>query len=270
MSGYITHRDSDPEYAGDNSQYIDITYNNCVGIAIQIREVFISDNSNNPIRVEDFDGYYIHLKDSDGTEEDDEDLSKAEDFNLLYNGTSTGEVESFLFFSDPHYFQSYDTSDSIPSAAKNINNMFSHYKYTATNFVLCGGDWLTNHKKSAAVKALGKIDGWMNKTFDKFYPVYGNHDNNYQGELDTTTDTNANDGSLTNQQMINLWFRPYKKMYYSFTGTSTKFYVFDTGIDWNVDMNDYRWEQVDWFANQLLSNNDSNIIIVMHIVSNNG
>ena len=58
-------------------------------------------------------------------------------------------------------------------------------------------------------------------------------------------------------------------MYYSFFGTSTKFYVFDSGIDWNTAMSDYRWEQVDWLAQQLLNGNDAHIVLVIHIASVN-
>jgi hypothetical protein len=277
------HADTDLDVNPNcDNNVIDILSDACVGIAIQIREVLIEDYEaykrdeisiakvryKDPLRISDFDGYFIRLEKTD-SEDQEIDLTKADEFNLLFKSTS-GEVESFVFFSDPHYCQTYDDASFIPSAKQNINNILSHYENTATNFVLCGGDWLTNHKQSVAVKDLAKIDGWMNKTFDKYYPVFGNHDNNYQGELDTTDNQDANDGTLSNQQMVNLWFRKYGKMYYSFMGTSTKFYVFDTGIDWVVAMNEYRWEQVDWFANQLLNNNDNNIVIVMHIISNNG
>ena len=282
MAGYLSHADSDIESPSCDKDIIDILSNACVGIAIQIREVLIEDYEaykrgdilaedvryNMSFYTSEFKNSFISLE-KVNEDDVDVDLTKAEEFNLLFKN-AYGDVEPFIFFSDPHYCQTYDDASFIPSAKQNINNILSHYKNTATNFVLCGGDWLTDHKQSIAVKTLAKIDGLMNKTFDKYYPVFGNHDNNYQGELDTTDDRSANDGGLTNQQMVNLWFRKYGKMYYSFNGTSTKFYVFDTGIDWVTEMNEYRWEQVDWFANQLLNNNDSNIVIVMHIISNNG
>lgn len=152
------------------------------------------------------------------------------------------------------------------NAIELINELF---KSTATNFVLCGGDWLTNHKQSTAIEDLAYIDGLMDKLFPaSYYPMLGNHDTNYQGELDGTDDTLANDGILSNQQLINLWFRKWGKMYYPFSGTATKFYVLDSGTDWDNTMTAYRWEQVDWLASQLLTGNDAHIVLAMHIVKN--
>jgi predicted phosphodiesterase len=158
-----------------------------------------------------------------------------------------------------------------PNAVSYIDNIRDFFNNSPVDYVICGGDWLTEHKQSIAVKDLAWIDGIMNKTFQKsYYPVYGNHDNNYQGELDNTSDRSANDGALSNQQMINLWFRKYGKMYYSFMGSNTKFYVFDTGIDWVTAMDSYKWEQVEWFAGCLLSNTDEHIALVLHIVTISG
>lgn len=198
--------------------------------------------------------------------------SKYQEFSLLFKDAG-GEVESFVFFSDPHYFTSYNECSMKDGALEYIKQIKDAFDNTPTDFVLCGGDWLTSHKQSVAIKDLGWVDGFMNNLFpDKYYPVYGNHDDNYQGELDTTSDTSANDGILSNQQMVNLWFRKWGKMYYSFKGSNTKFYVFDTGLDGAISsaMNSYKWEQVDWFANELINNSDSHIIIALHIVQMTG
>ena len=196
--------------------------------------------------------------------------NKKQEFSTLFLG-ATGDVESFMFFSDPHFFRSYDECtlrDDIDSIGY-ISEMKEYFDNTPTDFIISGGDWLTNHKQSIAVKDLAWVDGFMTKLFnDKYYPIYGNHDNNYQGELDETDDISANDGALSNQQMINLWFRKWDKMYYTFKGSNSTFYIFDSGIDWDRTMNAYRWEQVDWFANSLLSNTDLNIIIGIHIIQN--
>ena len=65
-------------------------------------------------------------------------------------------------------------------------------------------------------------------------------------------------------------FRPYGKMYYEFVGNQTRFFVFDTELDWNVDMNSYKWEQIAWFAEKLLTNTSAHIVIGMHIYKQSG
>jgi hypothetical protein len=194
--------------------------------------------------------------------------TKAKDYCELFNGT-IGEVESFIFFSDSHWCDNYSNATTV-NAEKHLQTIKQHFDETPTKFVLCGGDWLTSHKQSVAIQYLAKIDSIMDKMFPEcYYPILGNHDTNYLGELDTTNDTSANDGRLSNQQIVDLWFMEYGNAYYTFEGENTSFYVFDSGIDWNVAMNSYEWEQVDWFANQLLKNVNDNIILATHIAELN-
>lgn len=193
---------------------------------------------------------------------------KAKDYCELYNGT-IGEVESFLFFSDPHWCNNYSNATTI-KAEEHLQTIKQYFDETPTKFVLCGGDWLNSHKHSVAVEYMAKIDSIMKNMFPGcYYPILGNHDTNYQGELDTTDDTSANDGTLSNQQIVDLWFKEYGNAYYTFEGDNTRFYVFDSGIDWVLAMDSYKWEQVDWFANQLLKNTNENIILATHIAELN-
>lgn len=193
--------------------------------------------------------------------------SKANDFAELFQGTS-GKVETLLFFSDPHWCNNQTTPTISDAGREALVSILTYFKNTPTNFVLSGGDWLNEHRQETAIKDLAEIDGAMNKLFPgMYYPMLGNHDDNYQGWMETQGDQN---GRISTQTMINLWFRKFGKMYYDFKGTSSKFYIFDTGIDWETGMTDYRWEQVDWFANKLLENADEHIIVGCHIVSNSG
>lgn len=193
---------------------------------------------------------------------------KAKEYCDLLNDT-IGEVESFIFFSDPHWCNNYSNATTV-NAEKHLQTIKQYFDETPTKFVLCGGDWLSSHKQSVAVEYLAKIDSIMKKMFPGcYYPILGNHDTNYQGELDTTDDTSANDGTLSNQQTVNLWFKEYGNAYYTFEGENTRFYVFDSGIDWIIAMDSYKWEQVDWFANQLLKNANENIILATHIAELN-
>lgn len=193
---------------------------------------------------------------------------KGNDYLELFQAASA-KVETFIFFSDPHYYPNYN-GQIMDGAEEYIKTFKKYFNNLPLNFVLSGGDWLSAHNQITAIQCLGEIDGYMNKQFNMlYYPVLGNHDSNYQGELTGNTDTDENDGALSNQQLVNLWFRKWGKLYYSFLGTSTRFYVFDSGIDWVTAMDSYKWEQVDWFANQLLSNTDDNIILVTHIAELN-
>lgn len=193
---------------------------------------------------------------------------KAIEYCELFNST-IGEVESFIFFSDPHWCDNYSNATML-KAEKRLQTIKQYFDETPTEFVLCGGDWLNYSKQSVAINYLAKIDSIMNKMFPMcYYPILGNHDTNYLGELDATDDTSANDGLLSNQQIVDLWFKEYKNTYYTFEGENTRFYVFDSGIDWNITMDSYKWEQVDWFANQLLENDYANIILATHIAELN-
>jgi hypothetical protein len=75
----------------------------------------------------------------------------------------------------------------------------------------------------------------------------------------------------------NVLFREEKNTYYSFDGINTKFYVLNSGSSYIKPMsgntneptiNNIRWEQVDWFANKLLTDDASYSAIVMHAYSN--
>ena len=283
--GSIAGRDSLPgvvaalDYSATTKQNIvDIRpYPTTVGVNMTIAE--IDDNGNyNALRIADFANYILNIEVSNFIDdilnvneiESITALPKCEDFNKLFSG-ATGEVEPFIFFSDPHFYATYASPIMKRGAAEWLERMKRHFDNTPTNFVLCGGDWLTEHKQSTAFAALGQVDGMMNGLFPGcYFPVFGNHDNNYQGELDETEGTSANDGSIPDQTMVNLWFRKWGKMYYSFKGTATRFYVFDSGLDNNLAMTDYRWAQIAWFAQELITNNDTHNVVAIHIESVNG
>ena len=282
--GSLAGRDSLPgvvdsaDYTATSKQnFVDTRrFPTAIGINMTIAEV--DDNSNfNPLRIGDFASYTLNIELSNFVDDILDvnridsivEMPECENFNVLFGGASE-EVEPFIFFSDPHFFSYYEKPIMKVGSAAWLSRMKKYFDNTPTNFVLCGGDWLTEHKQSTALKALGQIDGMMNSLFpENYYPVFGNHDNNYQGELDTTSGTSANDGALSNQQMINLWFRKWGKMYYSFLGSATRFYVFDTGLDDNLDMTVYRWEQIAWFAGQLTQNDNEHNVVVLHIESVN-
>lgn len=189
--------------------------------------------------------------------------AKLEEFGAI-TAVST-DFDCFLFFTDPHIFQHDVNETGMENAIGEIEYAFNN---TPTDFVLCGGDWLQNNDTpTQAAAKLGRINGIMEGKFkENYYPILGNHDTNYQG---VDASGNANSGTLDNETLTRLWFRRFGKMYYSFKShLGTRFYVFDTGTDWVSTMNDYRWTQIDWFANQLTANDDKHSAIALHIITN--
>lgn len=177
---------------------------------------------------------------------------------------NTGSVEKFLFFTDPHLCEG-EGWESQFTIYKNA--LKKYYSASPVDFAICGGDWLGNSDlQEEACYKLGFIDKQMKEVFGRYYPVLGNHDTNYQGKL--TEDGENNVGQLTDNTIKNLWFNEYETKYYSFMGQKTRFYVFDTGIDWTATLGDYENTQCGWFIDNLKANKDDNIVIVLHIFYN--
>ena len=191
-------------------------------------------------------------------------MAKQETFCELFNGVSL--CDAFLFFTDPHFMKAQDWSGNTKKYVEIIRKW---YDCTPTDFIVCGGDWLQNNDTQAlALSKLGFIDGIMNHTFDRYYPILGNHDTNYQGVVSAD---DSSRGDLLQGTLNSIWFnRVGGKSYYDFKARATKFYVFDSGIDWTVGVvSEYEWEQVDWFANKLLAGSDEHIGLMLHLISNN-
>lgn len=184
---------------------------------------------------------------------------------------SQGAAESFLFFTDQHYAS---PGSLLPKFYDEIRQIAAVYDNTPTSMCVSGGDWLSNsNTRENAAWLLGVIDGQMKKLFDKYVLVVGNHDTNYQGYeymqsgKDGTYDRETHTQCiLSREAMRNLWHRGEDASYFGVDGDVTKFYVFDTGLDWYPDMDDYRWAQVDWFATSLLSDDAQHSAALMHII----
>lgn len=162
--------------------------------------------------------------------------------------------ESFIFFTDPHL--SGLSNEHIRAALEQLS---SYYHEGDFDFCLCGGDWLNKDESySEAYQTLDYVTGTADELFSGcYYTVVGNHDSNYQGS------------SRLSQQVINdLLFGEGKKAYYAFETEKTNWMVFDTGIDWESDMTEYRWEQLEWFASELKANMKQHIMVALHIFCN--
>jgi len=187
-------------------------------------------------------------------------ISKACEYSALFKGTKN--IESFLFFTDPHLAMREGWEEGFFNY---INLIQKAYNSTPTSFIVCGGDWLgSGDTMDYACFKLGFIDKVMNNKFANYYSVIGNHDTNYQGRFDETQDLYT--GELDNDTIVNLWYRDKGSAYYSFEGIRTTNYVLDTGLDRDDDtMNDYKWQQLDWLANSLLKQDSEHSVIYMHI-----
>ena len=171
------------------------------------------------------------------------------------------EAECYLFFTDPHLFgHNYDEMHMKEAMAL----LKKYYSSNPLSFIMCGGDWLQDtDTQDEACRKLGYIDGMMRGLFNKYLPILGNHDNNYQGKLDSSSENST--GALSKAMMRNLWFREYGKTYYRHDSNLVSYFVLDDGIDWQIDMNDYRWEQVDWLASSLLESKKEHKVIGKHM-----
>ena len=200
-----------------------------------------------------------YINDSDGVSVD-----KGEVFYKYGSafGNVGKHVETFLFFSDPHVMYR-NNSFNAGDVTNFVNALRLGYENTPTEFIFDGGDWLNSGDYIPyACYKLGIIDGIMRKNFPNYYPANGNHDTNYQGYV-SSEDQSA--GTLSVDTLKALHYRENGGVYYSFDGSITKNYVFDSGSDWETGMNSYRWEQVDWFANKLLTDDAPYGVVWVHI-----
>lgn len=181
--------------------------------------------------------------------------------DTVNNVDAVSECESFLFFTDPHT-QHSPWSNHFEEYMGQIQKV---YHSTPTNFVLCGGDWLGNSDTpSEACYKMGLIGASCRSMLSPCYMLVGNHDTNYQGKKDSASATYTT--RLPNESISNLWYGG-KKAYYSFDGSHTKFYCFDTGTETQTlaQFDNYGYEQGEWFAQSLIDDDAEHSAIALHM-----
>ena len=203
---------------------------------------------------------------TDGYWDAEEAESAYEQFNDIYQ--SSQNSEAFLFFSDPHLLSG--ESQFTSTIKQHIDNSFgiakTLYDALPLSFCLCGGDWLNQRdSQEMAKEKLLYADRLMKKTFSRYYKMMGNHDTNYQGYV-SNIDTQR--GDLPREFIDKEYFSETGSAYYAFDGKNTRFYILDSGLDWNTAMDDYRWEQILWLAEELESNDVEHIAIGIHMFYN--
>ncbi|MBP3683369.1 MAG: metallophosphoesterase [Oscillospiraceae bacterium] len=162
-----------------------------------------------------------------------------------------GSCEKFLFFTDPHLCEGKTWQAEFERYKMALK---SCYEGSSAEFAICGGDWLGNSDTVAeAGFKLAFIAGQMRSVFgDNYFPIVGNHDTNYQG-----------DTYMAPELISNLWNRP---GYYKVQRENTTLFFFDSQLDWDLTLDDYKLGQCREFASDLQSNKDyTNIALGLHI-----
>lgn len=156
---------------------------------------------------------------------------------------STGIVDSFLFFTDPHIVTGTMTSDTWKRFEMITESIKAFYLHSPISSVLCGGDWLGNSDtKAQAIEKLSAVRSYMFNKLSPYYGVVGNHDNNYQG-VET----------LSNSTVANLFFPGNNgKTYYEFNTGNTHFFALDSGLDTGAgSLRSLEVEQLKWMGQVL-------------------
>ena len=189
-------------------------------------------------------------------------------FNELVNNGNISET--FLFFTDPHLLGainvfSQDDRSSLIGAFDVAKELYDTLKL---GFCLCGGDWLNfGDTQEMAKEKLLFADQQMKMKFTQYYKMMGNHDTNYQGIVSLD---DPKRGDLPRAFIDNEYFSETGSAYFSFSSKETQYLVLDSGIDYTLKLDDYRWEQIKWFANQLKETNNKHVALLVHMFYSEG
>lgn len=208
-----------------------------------------------------------------GKSDDIEDEEALESVRIAYDqakNTIQNSIvsEAFIFFTDPHLLSgnnkfTQETKNNLSSSFKLAKVL---YDKLSLDFCLCGGDWLNDGDTQVMAKEkLLYADQLMKSTFKRYYKIMGNHDTNYQGYVSIDDDKR---GDLPRSFIDGEYFSETGSAYYSFDGRETRFFILDSGLDWEISMDEYRWEQILWLAEQLQTNDSEHIVIGIHMFYN--
>ena len=203
------------------------------------------------------------------------DLTKSERYNALANGITNGEF--FTYFTDPHFISDEANGTWKNDFKNHLSIMADHHNSTKSSFVLAGGDWFNNtNTRKNALANMQEIDLRMGDLFgEDFYLLVGNHDVNYQTK-DVQGSIVSSSYKLGQDEINGVWYSDARyggKSYYSFKGENTRFYAFDSGIDWEHNSGNLTAldkEQIVWFLESLLARDDAHIALAPHILYHAG
>lgn len=179
-----------------------------------------------------------------------------------YNSTS--DKESFIFFTDPHLMGSHNnfTEKDIRTFQSSFEVMKILSDVLPFSFCLCGGDWLSaGDTPRTAIGKLEYEDNYMNMLFPNYYKMLGNHDTNYQG----LSSEEGESPIISNEILNSQYFKKEHNTYYFFKSNSTTYFILDSGLDSKPEMDSYRFEQLEWLAGKMMTEENLHIAIGVHI-----
>lgn len=185
--------------------------------------------------------------------------------------SSKHDIESFMFFTDSHILGGggkiwRSKLESI------LTTMGTVYNTAPVDFCIFGGDAITGNSSyystitpAQCVSYLSYNDKMSRTIFgnDTYLPMVGNHDMNYLGTAEIST-----------QDIVNASFRKWGRAYYKYKANTSTIFVLDTGKnhidgDYDVPMDVYKWKQIDFLGKALAEDDPEHSIIAMHIIRNN-
>ena len=186
-------------------------------------------------------------------------------YNVYFDEVNEGE--GYLYFTDPHAVNISFDANFMESERIKYEKLSRLYSYTNSSFAMCGGDWLrSSNSRESALKMLSYIRAETKAWFDTCYLIVGNHDYNYQFAVEEGVNVRS-EHELSNDEIVSVWFSEYGKTYYSFITESSRYYVFDSGIDWGHDeLTELDIEQIAWYLGMLSGNDDKHIVLCPHMV----
>lgn len=177
--------------------------------------------------------------------------------------------DGYLYFTDPHPVNCDFNAAFWSGREERFETLAKLYSYSKAPFAVCGGDWFNNsNSKESAIAMLGYIRKMTTKLFGTCRLVVGNHDYNYQFVKDGKN--GKSEYWLTAEELAGAWYPDNNgKTYYSFTSDTTRYYVFDSGIDWGRTPGaptEYDNEQIAWYLEELMAKDDKHIVLMPHMV----
>lgn len=176
--------------------------------------------------------------------------------------------DAFLFFTDPHLLS---WEDKFSDETKNVITCSfavakELYDALSLELCLCGGDWLNfGDTQAMAKEKLLFADSLMNNSFSHYYKMMGNHDTNYQGII--SSDNNKR-GDLPIEFVNNQYFSETGSAFFRFETKQTEFFILDSGLDWDISLNENRIAQLLWLGDELKKSISEHKIVGIHMFYN--
>ena len=180
--------------------------------------------------------------------------------------TEGNDGEGYLYFTDPHPVNCDAIASFWSGREAQFEILSKLYGSSKATFTICGGDWFNNsNSKESAIAMQQFIREKTTEWFDKCYLVLGNHDYNYQYVSGGTNGMSPH--KLTEEEIAASWFSEYGKTYYTFSTDVSRYYVFNSGIDWSHgSLTDLDKEQIVWYLEELTANDDKHIVLCPHMI----